>query len=67
MEQTVNFAGSPWEEGLSAHQVWKPPKALPWTEEHCSRDSPGLSGKKVLLDCSSGLYGAVRKFLSPVS
>lgn len=21
MEQTVNFAGSPWEEGLSAHQA----------------------------------------------
>ena len=60
MEQTVNFAGFPWEEGLSAHLVWKPPKALPWTE-HCSRDSPSLSGKQVLLDSSSGLCRGLPK------
>ena len=60
MEQMVNLAGSPWEEGLSAHLVWKPPKALPWTE-HCRRDFPSLSGEKVLLDCSSGLYRGLSK------
>lgn len=61
MDQMANFAGSPWEEGLSVHLVWKPPKALP-----CTDTAGGILlvclGKRSCWIAPQVFMGAYRKF-----
>ena len=61
-EQMVSFASSPWEECPTVRLAWQPSGALPYTG-HCSRDFPGLSGRRILLDDSSGFYEACENVL----